>query len=352
MQPEQAGNGGEPVRDPVTGFRYPPAWLSRCDPAALPGIASGLLVLTADGTVLRRGYTTGTTAAAACKAAILSLAGDVSSVTVTLPCGIVLDVPASGKDGVASSTKFAGDYPGDVTAGIRFRAVATRVPEPGLHLMAGEGIGRFSRSTPRFRKGDPAISPHALQCIHDAMAEAAAPTGPCGISVELSVPSGKIVARKTLNPRVGVAGGISVLGSTGLVEPWDDHLGESAIARVAEAERVVITTGRTGLRYSRLLFPDREVVLVGSRIGQALGHASGDVTICGLPGLILRYIEPSILEGTEYGTVEELAESGEFAERAGRALEKFGMRTPGVRVVLVDRNGRVLWDTGSSGGGT
>ena len=258
------------MRDPVTGFLYPENWQEKVsDPAGLDLVAQGFAVLTASGTILRRGYTTGTTAAAACKAAILSLKQDVSQVTVRLPCGLVADVPAEAQAGHASCRKYAGDYPSDVTAGIEFVAEAVAAPD-GLSLIPGPGIGRFARDTPRYQKGAPAISDAPLACILASMQEALDDTGLSGATVTLSIPEGARIANKTLNPRVGIEGGLSVLGSTGLVEPWDDHLEESVQARVKDAKNVVLTTGRVGLRYSRLLFPDHEVVLAGGRIGEAL----------------------------------------------------------------------------------
>jgi cobalt-precorrin-5B (C1)-methyltransferase len=81
------------MRDPVTGFDYPEAWVKKCSSPDLLRLAEeGLAVLTSSGTVIRRGYTTGTTAAAACKAAILSLSGVVTSVPVHIPCGLVVSV--------------------------------------------------------------------------------------------------------------------------------------------------------------------------------------------------------------------------------------------------------------------
>jgi len=300
------------MRDPVTGFIYPKRWEERVrDPHDLVPVAEGFAVLTASGTILRRGFTTGTTAAAACKAAILSLSGEVSRVSITLPCGIVAEVPATGRSGHASSMKYAGDYPGDVTAGLEFVAEA-KVADGGISLIPGEGIGHFIRDTPRYRKKDPAISEAPLACILGSMEEALDLTGLPGVLVCLSVPAGESVAKKTLNSKVGIVGGISILGSTGLVEPWDDHLEESVLARVAGADNVVITTGRVGLRYARMLFPDREIILAGGKIREALSVAHGDVTLCGLPALILKYIEPHILDHTGCNTVEELASRPEF----------------------------------------
>ena len=80
------GNSGQGIKDPVSGFEYPHGWVTGCrKPELLPLVARGLAILTSDGTVLMRGYTTGTTAAAACKAAVLSLQSPVAAVHITTP---------------------------------------------------------------------------------------------------------------------------------------------------------------------------------------------------------------------------------------------------------------------------
>lgn len=333
------------MRDPVTGFDYPEPWVAACrSPDQLGLVASGLAVLTADGGVLRRGFTTGTTAAAACKAAILSLKGPVGYVPVTIPCGLTVDVPVTASDGTAQCRKYAGDYPNDVTAGITFIATATE-KRKGLDLRPGKGIGHFSWDTPRFRKGMPAISPAPLSCILRAMEEALHATGLSGAAVSLCVPDGSEVAARTLNARVGVTGGISVLGTTGLVEPWDDHLTGSVLERIASADQVVLTTGRIGLRFARLRYPGRAVVLVGSKIADALAAARGDVVLFGLPALILKYIRPGILDGTGHRTVEELAADPSFAGLVAECLAGFREAWPQVRVVLINREGAIVGES-------
>ncbi len=141
------------LKDPVTELVYPDLWVARCeDPNELRMVADGLAILTSQGKILKRGFTTGTTAAAACKAAVLSLAHDVSSVKIRTPSGVVLDVPAEGASGVAIAAKRPGDHPADLTAGARFRAVASPKGN-GVDLKAGKGIGRFVRDTERYRTG-------------------------------------------------------------------------------------------------------------------------------------------------------------------------------------------------------
>ena len=334
------------MRDPVTGFVYPDAWVERChDPYRLHLAGEGLAVLTASGTVLIRGYTTGTTAAAACMAAVLTLDGPPAlSVPVTLPCGVVVNVPVNAEGGRATARKFAGDYPGDVTAGIEFIATVHPAAE-GVRISYGEGIGRFSRDTPRYKKDAPAVSPTALACIEESVREAMESAGLPGVRIELSIPEGRAVAEKTLNPRVGVFGGISVLGSTGLVEPWDDHLTESSLGRIAAARRPVLTTGRIGLRYARLRFPEDEVILIGGKIAESLAAVKDEAVLFGLPALILRHLKPGILDGTGYGTVEELAASPVFGPIVRQILLEFSAHNPGIKVILIDREGNTIGET-------
>ncbi len=333
------------ITDPVTGFEYPQAWVERCrTPDLLEEVGRGLAVLTSSGTVLRRGYTTGTTAAAAAKAAVLSLGGTVQRVSLTLPCGIVVEVPVTADSGFASCAKMAGDHEHDVTGGVEILAQAS--PQTAMSLLCGAGIGRFVRNTRRHRSGDPALSPTARGSILQAMQEAVDIAGLPGVEVILSIPEGRALAERTLNARVGIEGGISILGTTGLVEPWDVHLRDTVQERLAGAEHPVLTTGRLGLRFARLYFPEREVILVGSGVREALAHARGFPILCGLPGLILRAIDPHFLDGTGYVTIEEFSSSPDFYAAMRKALDSFKHEMPPVRVVLFSRDGSILGDSG------
>ncbi|MDD1730127.1 MAG: cobalt-precorrin-5B (C(1))-methyltransferase [Methanospirillum sp.] len=330
------------VRDPVSGFEYPPEWEHACsNPDDLAAVQSGLAILTSDGTVLKRGFTTGSTAAAAAKASVLSLIRPVDKVDIQTASGIRVTIQACGERGRGFALKYAGDYPGDVTAGMKFIADATAA-EDGIEITTGPGVGIWSRENPRYPKGTPAISPPSLNAIQNAISEALAETGLSGVKVCISAEHGEEIAAKTLNAKIGVTGGISVLGSTGFVEPWDDHLEDSFIERISASDHVVITTGRVGLRYSRLLFPDYEVVLVGSRLGAALDHSHGEVIICGLPALILKFINPLFLEGSKFGSVEEMIGTPEFEKRAQLTLHRFCAEKPDVLVILLDREGRII----------
>ena len=334
------------LRDPVTDYEYPHTWVDACtDKKALKLAAEGLGVLTSTGGVLKRGFTTGTTAAAACKAAVLSLKNRTESVYVKIPCGLIVTVPVKAIKGTASAWKYPGDYKGDVTAGLEFRALAVE-QGTGISFSAGRGIGRFVRDTPRYKTGEPAISESSRQSIRNAIQEALTETGLKGIHVKLEIPEGEETGKKTLNPKVGVEGGISVLGSTGLVEPWDDHLSESVFCRISSADKVVITTGRIGLRYSRMLFPDHEVVLVGVNMQKGIDSAKGEIILCGLPALILKFINPNILNDSGYKTVEEMTTSPEWKEIIKENLCEYKSDNQNVRVVIINRNGNTEGDSG------
>jgi cobalt-precorrin-5B (C1)-methyltransferase len=333
------------IRDPVSGFVYPQAWVERCrTPDLLDAVGQGLAVLTASGKVLRRGYTTGTTAAGAAKAAVLSLQDSVRDVSLTLPCGIEVTVPVTAEGGFASCVKDAGDHEHDVTEGVEILAQAS--PREKISLVCGPGIGRFVRDTPRYHKGDPALSVPARESVLRGIQEAVDLTGLMGAEIVLSIPEGSALARHTLNARMGIEGGISILGTTGLVEPWDVHLRDTVQKRLADAENPVLTTGRLGLRYARLFYPDREVILVGSNIQEALAQAKGSLILCGLPGLILRAIDPHLLDGTGYATIEEFSSSPDFYPIMQKALDTFKRARPRVRVVLFTRDGSILGDSG------
>ena len=335
------------MHDPITGFVYPDAWIRPgTDLSDLTAIETGLSVLTSDGTIRRRGFTTGTTVSAAAKAAVLSLAGHrITSVQVLTPSGIRVDIPVNGEVGTGRCSKFSGDYPGDVTAGLVF--VAKAIPaEDGVQISFGQGIGRWARDTPRNKADDPAISGPAYKELHEAVMEAMKEIGIPGVSVTITSPDGAAVAKKTLNEMVGVQGGISVLGTTGFVEPWDDHLEQTVCERAAGAEKVVLTTGRTGMRISRLLFPDHEIVLAGSRLGGIIPHLTGEIVICGLPALILKFINPCFLEGTGFLTVEEMMVSDLFIPRMEASFTAYKKEHPDIRVVVVNREGTIIGESG------
>lgn len=335
--------------DPINKFRIPQEWINKTNiplDELTRGVSSGLLVVLSNGNILHRGFTTGTTAAAAAKAAVLSLVKQVDSVSVPTPSGIRarLDVRTSKGKGKAQVEKISGDHESDATRGLIFRARA--VPSSTTLLIANKGIGIVTRDGLQAKKGYPAINPVPKAQIMDAINEALEETGYFGVTVTISIPNGEKIGATTLNPVVGVMGGISILGTTGFVEPWNDHLGETKIELINNASRVVLTTGRTGMRYSEMLFPDHTVVMMGSRLDEGLKACKGETVICGLPGLILKWAVPDILYDTEFNTVQELVDANRKDQIIDSAIVKVVEKSKGARVVLVDRDGVVIRNTG------
>lgn len=336
------------MTDPVNDFRIPQDWLDRVDMPIrelAEGVASGLLVVLSNGKVLRRGFTTGTTAAAAAKASVLSLQGEVDSVWVPTPSGIRAHLHTKATGGKAEVVKVSGDHESDVTGGLVFTAVARKARR--IELIAGPGIGRVTRGGLQVETGEPAINPGPHRQILDAICEALDETGLAGVSVTLSVPYGEAVSEKTLNPQVGVEGGISILGTTGFVEPWSDHLGETRMELIRDASRVVLTTGRIGMRYAQMLFPEHTVVMVGSRLNEGIKASYGETVLCGLPGLILKWAMPGILDGTGFNTVLEMLDNDRENPVIDRALLAAVKKAGGARIMLLDRDGNIVRDTGA-----
>ncbi len=329
--------------DPVTGFSIPASWLLLChDPEAREKIKSGRWVILSSGLLCRRGLTTGTTAAAACKGAVLSLKGPVKSIEVATPVGILVNLPVVADKGFCLAVKDGGDHKFDVTAGLEIAASA--LPAEETALVPGKGIGKIAGRGLCDEVGRPAISPAARKQIMTAISQALKQTDLSGARVELSVPRGEEIAGQTLNPRLGIVGGISILGSTGFVEPWNDHfIGDRAL-ELKEARRVVATTGRMGLKMSRILFPDHKAVLIGSQLGRLDFGQDQESILCGLPALILKWAWPQLLEHTGYKTVAEMVEREPQHKNIARALHMAKEKLPKTRIVLLGRDGSILAD--------
>ena len=180
------------------------------------------------GKLLRCGYTTGTCAAAAAKAAaICVLSGEkVSSVTIPTPKGITLTLDVLKPVVSCSSAKCAikkdsGDDP-DITGGILVFAAVTKA-ESGITITGGEGIGKVTKAGLDQPVGEWAINSVPRKMITEAVSETAKEYGYTGgFTVEISIPGGAELARKTYNPRLGIEGGISVIGTSGIIEPMSN----------------------------------------------------------------------------------------------------------------------------------
>jgi cobalt-precorrin-5B (C1)-methyltransferase len=249
---------------------------------------------------LRTGWTTGTCASAAAKAAAIGLVSGQrpAEVEVALPGGRRVSFPVeAGPADVAHEAvvvKDAGDDP-DCTDGARMTAL---VEEAGaVELVAGPGVGTVTLPGLGLEVGVPAINPVPRRMITAALAEA---TG-CRLRVTFSVPAGEAMAERTTNARLGIVGGISILGTTGIVRPFSTAAYRASVVQqidVAAAQghrEVVLATGNRSERYAFAAWPGLPgvcVVEVGDFTGVALRRAAAAgvrrVAFVGMAGKITK----------------------------------------------------------------
>lgn len=213
--------------------------------------------ITKDGKKLRCGYTTGSSAAAASKAAALMLFSGERTERVYLltPKGMGLTLAVEeikfGSDFVSCAVKKdSGDDP-DVTNGILVFARVARFPavSPEVRIDGGEGIGRVTKPGLDQPPGEAAINSVPRRMIRQAMLDVMAEYGYTGgLSVVISAPGGEEIAARTFNPRLGIVGGISILGTTGIVEPMSD-------AAVVDTIRIEMNMRRAAGKNYLLLTP-------------------------------------------------------------------------------------------------
>jgi len=354
---------------------------------------------------LRTGWTTGTCASAAAKAATTALdTGEIQvTVEVGLPDGQRVRFPVDectltrGEQAQAVVVKDAGDDP-DVTHGARLTATVRWRDQPGIMLDGGVGVGVVTKPGLGLELGGPAINPVPRAMITQAVGEAV-DLGKAGVSVVISVPDGERMARKTTNARLGIIGGISILGTTGIVRPfstasWRASVEQAISVLAAQGEDTVVlcTGGRTEKGAMKLLPELPEVCFVevgdftGAALRQAVQHQLRRVVFVGMAGkltklaagvLMTHYTRSKVdlaLLGTITQTVggtQDLAaqtakantarhaaelwdqagllpEAGrELCARAARVLSRFSAeaagpetQAPRIRVIMVDFTGQ------------
>ena len=237
-----------------------------------------------NGKELRYGFTTGTCATAATKAALIMLLTkvEVKEVQVKTNNGKIISLPVEGiiindnsvKCGVQ---KDSGDDP-DITNGM-FVFSEVKLIEKGIEIKAGEGVGVVMQKGLPLPPGEPAVNPGPRKMISDEIKKIL-PEGK-GIEIILSIPGGKEIAEKTFNPRLGIEGGLSILGTTGILEPMSvDAIKETHRIElnkiVAENKNsLVVVPGNYGTDYVRdiLKLSDSPLLKVSNYIGDILLYA-------------------------------------------------------------------------------
>lgn len=234
----------------------------------------------------RTGYTTGTCAAAAARAALMFMSGEkkVDSVEVLLPRGDHLRVAiksckATGDGVICSVIKDGGDDP-DVTHGAEVVVKLLQDGEAGeIIIEGGEGVGTVTKPGLGLEVGGPAINPVPRRMIRENLRQVdGGILDEGGLRVTISVPTGKALAPKTDNPRLGILGGISILGTSGIVIPYSTASFAAAIRQnldVAVAmgdDTVVLTTGGRSEDFARniICLPDHCFVQMGDFSGYAI----------------------------------------------------------------------------------
>ena len=339
---------------------------------------------------MRCGISTGTCAAAAAKAAAMVLVGGPApdAVDVAMPAGDVTRVAVlyARRDEPGSATaavrKDAGDDD-DVTHGLEILATVSRTDDGQTTLAAGDGVGTVTKPGLQVPPGQPAINPVPRQMILAAVRSVTA----AAVRVEISIPGGRETAQKTFNPRLGIEGGLSILGTTGIVRPYCTKALHDAlrcsldVAAACGVTAPVLVPGNIGAKAARDQFTlrDEQVIEAGNEWGFLLGelprYAFRSLLLVGHPGklaklaegqwdthsarseqatqLLLRLVpevlgRPAPESPTVEGMFAALCDSeqtvvgDELARRIGRSVSDQLERRLSVAVLLVDMAGRRL----------
>jgi cobalt-precorrin-5B (C1)-methyltransferase len=234
----------------------------------------------------RTGFTTGACAAAAAKAAarLLVRGGALTEIETTLPNRdrVTFALKRSERDGrvaTCSVIKDAGDDP-DCTHGAELTATVELREASGVELRGGDGVATVTKPGLGLEVGGPAINPVPRRNIADMVAEELQEGGAV---VTISVPGGVEMAKQTLNARLGLVGGISILGTSGIVKPYSTAAYKASVVQAIDVARnrglghLVLTTGGKSEAYAMKLYPElpeEAFIQVGDFIGTGVKHCA------------------------------------------------------------------------------
>ena len=253
---------------------------------------------------LRHGYTTGANATAATKAALLALINQktVQEATITLPIGQEVTFPIvqcvfTRDMAVADVIKDGGDDP-DATHGALIQSTVTWQEAPGIVLDGGIGVGRVTKPGLPVPVGEAAINPVPRKMITETAEAVLAEYGAKrGVKVVISVPDGEAIAKKTLNSRLGIIGGISILGTRGIVVPFSTSAYKASIVQAINVayetgcRHLVLSTGGRSEKFGMEAYPDlpeEAFIEMGDFVGFSLQQCKRKqierVTLVGMMG--------------------------------------------------------------------
>ena len=255
---------------------------------------------------MRFGYTTGSCATAAAKAAAIGLfTGNIpDEVEIDTPIGTKLRLKIyhkqlSADEAACAVQKDAGDDP-DVTNGCYVHAKVKRIFTQTIEIDGGEGVGRVTKPGLQVPVGHAAINPVPRRMIEGAVKEVIG--NGCGLKIVISVPEGKALGEKTFNPKLGIIGGISIIGTTGIVRPMSEDAFKTSllcgldIARGIGYETVVLVPGSLGERSTLNLFniPKDQVIQISNFVGFMLDAAGQrnfkKIVLAGHPGKLAKLL--------------------------------------------------------------
>ncbi|MHB8353557.1 MAG: cobalt-precorrin-5B (C(1))-methyltransferase CbiD [Burkholderiales bacterium] len=323
---------------------------------------------------LRRGYTTGTCATAAVKAALAQLLRyqTLQEVEVSLPDPdyfLIVPVRSVSRFGPetaqAEVVKFAGDDP-DCTDGATIFAEVSVNHSGEIRFIAGPGVGTVTQPGIRVPVGEPAINPVPRQMMRLAVDEILEGARNPGFDLTIGCVNGKVISKKTFNPRLGITDGISILGTSGIVEPLslDSWIASIEVyLRVALGDHpaaIAITPGKIGKKHAHetLHLPAKEIVQIANFFGLSLNYVQkildeerlrlGTLWVLGHPGKIAKVLDGvwdthSGKSGMAMRTVASVARACGFYPERITEIEKANTVENIVELLRNDPSGRILW---------
>ena len=252
-------------------------------------------------TELKSGYTTGACAAAGVKAALIYLTSGeiVHGVEITALDDTILKIPIKNVEKIgdtirAEVVKYSGDDP-DITNGVSIFTTVKKFSGEGIFFIAGEGVGHITKKGLQLSIGEPAINPGPRQLIKNVATE----FGISGLEVEISIPAGVELAKKTLNPILGIEGGISIIGTTGVLRPMSEEAFKNSlvsqidVAKATGHDTLVFVPGKIGENIAKKIgFPSESIIQTSNFIGFMLEAAADrdieKIILCGHIGKLIK----------------------------------------------------------------